>query len=277
MKQPTSALMKRLRVELHCHTHASSDGVITPDGLLKAAELQKLDVIAITDHDTTVGAFEFQRWFQRKGSATQIIIGEERTLANQCHLIGLFLKQDITSTDPIKTMEEIHEQGGLVLVPHPCRKGDGLLGPRGLGMAALDQVDAFEIHNAKGSRADNDRTLQLTLQAKRACFGGSDAHYEADVGQCVNEIQACGDVEETLRAMFRRETPFRILAKAQKPSSDERRYAPAYYAMKKYAAIPKALVPLAKQAYRLYWNHKHGGHLHELTELMNSETAPSVA
>lgn len=233
--------MKRLRVEMHCHTIASSDGVITADGLLKAASLQKLDAIAITDHDTTEGAIEFQRWFLKKGSSTQIIIGEERTLASKCHLIGLFLKQALTSTDAAMVMEEIHQQGGLVLVPHPYRKNDGLLGPRGLGLANLDQADAFEIHNAKSSHADNHQSLQITTTSNRCFFGGSDAHYEADVGQCVNEINSCGSVEETVRSMLRRETPFRVLANFQKPTSEERCYAPAYYAVKKYASIPKPL------------------------------------
>ncbi len=264
-------MTKRLRVELHCHTLASSDGMITPDGLLKAANLQKLDAIAITDHDTTAGAIEFRRWFQKKGSATQILIGEERTLSNKCHLIGLFLQHDLNSTDPLLVMEEIHQQGGLVLVPHPCRINDGLLGPRGLGMEGLDQADAFEIHNAKGSRADNDQSLQVTTTSNRSFFGGSDAHYEADVGQCVNEIIPCGNMEETVRTMLRRESPFRILAKAQKPSGEERRYAPAYYAVKKYASVPRPILPLAKKIYRFYWNQKHGGRQHELSEIICSD------
>jgi predicted metal-dependent phosphoesterase TrpH len=267
--------MKRLRVELHCHTLASSDGVITPDGLLKAASLQKLDVIAITDHDTIEAAIEFQRWFQKKGSSTQIIVGEERTLASKCHVIGLFLKHALASTDAAMVMEEIHQQGGLVLVPHPCRKNDGLLGLGGLGMAGLEKADAFEIYNAKSSQADNDQSLQITTIANRSFFGGSDAHYEADLGQCVNEINTCGSVEETVRAMLRRETSFRVLAKLRKPNSGERRYAPAYYAVKKYASIPKPLLPLAKKAYRFYWNHRHGGRQHQLTEIICSETGVS--
>jgi hypothetical protein len=274
---PDPTLTKRLRVELHCHTSASSDGLITPDGLLKAASLQKLDVIAITDHDTTEGAFEFQRWFLKKGSSTQIIIGEERTLSNKCHLIGLFLKQALSSNDPLMTMEEIHQQGGLVLVPHPFRANDGLLGPRGLGMEAATQADAFEIHNAKGKRPDNDLALQHAVDANRSFFGGSDAHYEADVGQCVNEITPCGNAEESVRAMLKRETAFRILAKPQKASSEERRYAPAYYAVKKYVSIPKALLPIAKQAYRFYWNHQNGRRQHELTEIICSDQSRARA
>lgn len=259
----------RMRVELHCHTTASSDGMITPEGLLKAAIAQKLDVIAITDHDTTAGAFEVQRWFRKKNAATQILIGEERTLANKCHLIGLFLKEDIAATDTAEAIGEIHEQGGLVLVPHPHRLKDGLLGSRGPGLDALMDADALEIHNAKGSHEDNSRTRETAagLGLKAGVFGGSDAHYEADVGQCVNEALACGDAEQTVRAMLAGKTDFRILARKQSSGSGERKYAPAYYAMKKFIQVPKPLLPLAKQAYRLYWNARQGNRPHSLTEI----------
>lgn len=257
----------RLRAELHCHTLASSDGMITPDGLLKAAELQKLDIIAITDHDTTEGAFEFQKWFRQKNSTTQILIGEERTLSNKCHLIGLFIQGDIVSLDLNEVIDEIHEQGGLVLAPHPCRVKDGLLGPRGLDLSELGKVDAFEIHNAKASYIDNQLMRDHLDKITAGIFGGSDAHYEADVGQCVNEIESCGNAEETVRAMLMRCAPFRVLARGQSPGSGERKYAASYYAMKRFVTLPKPLLPLAKKAYRFYWNRRQGNQPHVLTEI----------
>lgn len=257
-----------LRAELHCHTVASSDGMITPDGLLKAAALQRLDLIAITDHDTTGGAFEFRKWFRKKNANTEILIGEERTLSNKCHLIGLFLKEDIVSQDLQPVMDEIHAQGGLVLVPHPYRLKDGLLGPRGAGLGKLAGADAFEIHNAKGSRTDNEHSRENLPVSSHSVFGGSDAHYEADVGQCVCEITPHGNAEETVRAMLARRTSFRILARPQSAESGERKYAPGYYALKRFMAVPRPLLPLAKKAYRFYWNFSHGGSAHPLTEIV---------
>lgn len=260
----------QLRAELHCHTVASSDGMITPDGLLKAASLQKLDVIAITDHDTTEGAFEFRKWFRRKNAATEILIGEERTLLNKCHLIGLFLQEDIKEQELSGVMDEIHSQGGLVLVPHPYRLKDGLLGPRGADLRMLAGADAFEVHNAKSNRADNERSRGSLPVSSHNVFGGSDAHYEADVGQCVCEITPRGTAEETVRAMLTRSTPFRILAGAQSAGSGERQYAPGYYAVKRFMAVPRPLLPMAKKAYRLYWNLSHGVSAHSLTEIISS-------
>lgn len=43
-----------MRIDLHTHS-ALSDGTDTPAGVLKAASAEGLDVVALTDHDTTAG------------------------------------------------------------------------------------------------------------------------------------------------------------------------------------------------------------------------------
>src|SRR5689334_24900930 len=46
--------MERVRIDLHTHSTAS-DGTDTPGELIAAAAAAGLDVVAITDHDTTSG------------------------------------------------------------------------------------------------------------------------------------------------------------------------------------------------------------------------------
>jgi 3',5'-nucleoside bisphosphate phosphatase len=43
-----------VRIDLHCHT-VCSDGPDTPAALMQKAAAAELDVVAITDHDTTAG------------------------------------------------------------------------------------------------------------------------------------------------------------------------------------------------------------------------------
>lgn len=43
-----------MRIDLHAHSLAS-DGTDTPAGLVRAAAEAGLDVVALTDHDTTAG------------------------------------------------------------------------------------------------------------------------------------------------------------------------------------------------------------------------------
>jgi predicted metal-dependent phosphoesterase TrpH len=243
-----------MRAELHCHTEFSTDGLITFEGLVRTSRERGIDAVCITDHDTVEGASEFQKRARRTGESLHIIIGEERTLEDKSHVIGLFLKEHISSTSLADAIEEIHAQGGLVLVPHPFRKKDGLLRHVEQASAAdVRGIDAFELFNAKGSFADNQRSRSL-LDLPLGVFGGSDAHYESDIGQCVCELPLRGSVEESLRAMLRRETPLTIRGIHKKPGADERSYAPAYYKMKRFVRIPKPLVPAAKQLYRFYRN-----------------------
>lgn len=242
--------------------------MIRPDGLLKACELQGLNAVAITDHDTIDGVEEVRRWFAKRGSRIEVLPGEERTLRNGCHVIALLLREALAGDTWEEVSAEAHEQGALVLAPHPFRAKDGLLGPRGVPWKQLQGVDGLEIHNAKGSYEDNQRARDFGKGLATPGFGGSDAHYEADVGLCVNEVEwSGGGAEGAVRAMFAGQTPFRVLARRQQAGQGERRYAPAYYTVRRWVRLPRAALPLAKASYRLYWNWRRGGQRHELAEV----------
>jgi predicted metal-dependent phosphoesterase TrpH len=79
-----------LRVDLHLHTTAS-DGQLTPTELVQLARQQGLNVIAITDHDTTNGIEEAQQAAQ--GSPV-VIPGIELSAEDDgrdVHTLGYFL------------------------------------------------------------------------------------------------------------------------------------------------------------------------------------------
>jgi predicted metal-dependent phosphoesterase TrpH len=250
---------RSLNIELHCHTVHSMDGLMTLGSLLRSAEKVGLDAVAITDHDTIEGAREFQQRAKLRGSRLQIIVGEERTLSDGSHLIGLFLEHPIESTDLRGAIREIDQQGGFCLIPHPFRRKDGLL-RNGLEPveAFAGRIAGFEFFSAKCSFAENQKAATLLAATKLAPFGGSDAHYESDLGECINRIRWEGDLRTSVQRMFERSSPFQILGKPQGEHDGERRYAPFYYRVKKYAALPKFLVPAARQCYRRYRNWKFG-------------------
>ncbi|MFM1769917.1 MAG: hypothetical protein RJA22_2446 [Verrucomicrobiota bacterium] len=246
-------------VELHCHTASSHDGLMTLASLVAAARAVGLDAVAITDHDTVEGALEFRRRAREQGESLAIIVGEEKTLDDGSHFIGLFLERPIESGDLAGAVAEIAGQGGICLVPHPFRRKDGLL-RNGLGpLRVLEGCGAaFELFSAKCSAAENARAAELLGGAGLVPFGGSDAHYESDLGECVNEVPRAGDVEASVRAMLAGRTPYRILGKPQAAGAAERSYAPLYYRVKRFVALPKLLVPAARQAYRRYRNLRLG-------------------
>jgi predicted metal-dependent phosphoesterase TrpH len=250
---------RTLNVELHCHTAYSMDGLMSFDSLQRTAEAVGLDVLAITDHDTVEGALEFQRRAVASGSALRIIAGEERTLEDGSHLIGLFLQRHIESRDLLGAVREIEGQGGLALIPHPFRRKDGLLRNGLEPLKAFEgRTAGFELFSGKCSFAENQKAATLLTATKLGPFGGSDAHYESDLGEAMNVIAFDGDLLASFQRMFERRAPFQILGKPQCEGDDERRYAPAYYQVKKYVGLPKLLVPAARQCYRRYRNLKFG-------------------
>jgi predicted metal-dependent phosphoesterase TrpH len=261
----------RIKVELHCHTIYSKDGLISFESLVKTAERVGLDAIAITDHDTIEGAQEFQRAALRRNLPLRIIAGEEKTLEDGTHLIGLFLEKQIESGDLAHAVAEIREQGGLCLVPHPFRKKDGLCRDGLNQLGALEGINAgFELFNAKCGFRENNMAEELLGRTGLCPFGGSDAHYESDLGESVNLVQWEGDLKTSLVRMLRRERPFQILGKRQTPRSAERAYAPLYYRFKKMVSLPRPLLPAAKQCYRWYRNTRYGIGLKTLAPLYSN-------
>lgn len=79
-----------LRADLHLHTTAS-DGQLTPSDLIQRARAQRLEVIAITDHDTTAGVAEAR---SADGGALVIIPGIELSAEDNqldVHVLGYFI------------------------------------------------------------------------------------------------------------------------------------------------------------------------------------------
>lgn len=286
---------RTLRVELHCHTVASPDGHITFDGLVRTARRRGIEVVAITDHDTIDGALDFRRFAERRGVGLEIIVGEERTLADGSHVIGLFLEEAIRSDTLAEVVREIRAQGGICVLPHPYRRRDGVLRDRvgdvdravdsgraadagratnadweaatdrateadRLASALLELTSgdapmphAFEIFNPKCSLEENRRAREL-LAMGMAVAGGSDAHFEADLGECVNVVAYETDVETSVRWALERPGRVTVLGVPQRAGSQGRKYAPLYYRIKPYVRVPRPLVPAANRVYRSYLN-----------------------
>ena len=80
-----------MQIDLHTHTTAS-DGIQSPTDLIREAKEVGLDVIAVTDHDTTAGLDEAAEEAERQG--VRLIPGIELSvfaLGREVHVLGYFL------------------------------------------------------------------------------------------------------------------------------------------------------------------------------------------
>ncbi|HCB02220.1 MAG TPA: histidinol-phosphatase [Anaerolineae bacterium] len=170
-----------LKLEFHCHTHASKDSLTKPADLIKTARRKGLDRLVITDHNSTAGAVAAQQL-----DPELVIVGEE-IMTTKGEILAAYVTEEIPAgLSPQETIQILKEQGAFISVSHPfdrLRKGGWKENDL---LEIIHDVDAIEIFN---SRCMNP---MFNLQAKRfaekhnlAGTVGSDAHAAFEVGTSV--------------------------------------------------------------------------------------------
>jgi predicted metal-dependent phosphoesterase TrpH len=174
-----------VRVDFHSHTMWSGDATTTPDELEEAVVASGIDVLCITDHNTTNGAVELAERLP-----CRVVIGEElRTHAGE--IIGLFLRERLPfGLSPSVAATRIREQGGLVYIPHPFDPMRANLRERELtDLVHAGLVDAVEVLNAKTSLDHlNQQAADFARDHGLAAGAGSDAHVPQAIGAAYLEM-----------------------------------------------------------------------------------------
>jgi hypothetical protein len=167
--------------------------MVTPAELVNAALKARLDLIAVTDHDTMASVKETQE----RGTAAGITVvaGQEITTAwpAQTHIMAWFLDKPVKRGMSVEeTVDAIHEQGALAIVPHPFMPVYfGSIQPRMLArLIEHHTVDGIEIMFTAPIGARRRKQLDDFYTTNRArlgaAVGGSDCHFGGyDMGKVV--------------------------------------------------------------------------------------------
>ncbi|MSR36224.1 MAG: dephospho-CoA kinase [Gemmatimonadetes bacterium] len=172
-----------LRIDFHMHSWGSHDCLAQPEGVLEAAQSRGVGRIALTDHDRLDVSL---RMAERYPDA--IIPAEEVRTAEGIDVIGLYLHTEIPKRTPAREVcERVHEQGGLVYLPHPYAKGKGGGGRLAEELAPL--VDVIEVFNGRlHDPRQNERAADLAERHGRLRGAGSDAHTLGEVARSWVEL-----------------------------------------------------------------------------------------
>ena len=190
--------MTKLKVDMHTHTEYSPDSrtpVKTQAAAIKAAGL---DVVCATDHNTIEGALRLREI----ADGFRVVVGEEVSTRDG-DMIGLFLEKAIPrDLSAEETIARIHDQGGLVSVPHPFSR-NRLFHIR---RAALDRVwkdiDCIEIFNAREAfTQDNLRAAAFARERNIPGAVGSDAHRPREIGRAWVEVEEFKGREDFIAAL----------------------------------------------------------------------------
>ena len=107
-----------MRIDLHSHSTAS-DGRLTPAELMRRAVTQRVDVLALTDHDTVAGLAEAARTIAEEALPLTLISGIELSTSwesMEIHVVGLHIDVDSAAlTAVIQRQEAAREARGAEL------------------------------------------------------------------------------------------------------------------------------------------------------------------
>ncbi len=113
---------KRGKADLHMHS-SYSDGMASIEEILNhVQDKTDLDVIAITDHDVIEGSLRARDLWAKGSYRFDFIVGEEVS-TNEGHLLGLFIEKRVPPGLSVeRSIDLIHEQGGLAVIAHPLHR-----------------------------------------------------------------------------------------------------------------------------------------------------------
>jgi len=177
-----------MKIDFHCHSYYSNDGISSPEELIKSALKKGLDGIALTDHNSSVGWKEADKAAKKLNAI--LIFGEEIKIKKGKktvgEILGYFLKEEINPTGKTveQVIEEIKRQGGIAIIAHPYhwRKS----------FKELDKyknlVDGIEVFNARSqTKKGNQKSFIFAQKNNLAMTAGSDAHHCSEVGNAYLE------------------------------------------------------------------------------------------
>ena len=174
--------------DFHIHSKYSFDSILEPKKIIKVAKKKGLDGVAITDHNSIKGSLDAQKI--NKDQDFLVIIGSEIN-TEKGDIIGLFLNEEIKSRNSIEVIDEIHEQDGIVVLPHPYR-GHEIDELRKI----LDRIDLIEVFNARNNELQNRKAGELATTCKMHTTAGSDAHFSSEIGLGRTIIKNGCDIED---------------------------------------------------------------------------------
>lgn len=194
-----------MKIDLHCHSYYSDDGLSSPKDLIKEALKKGLDGIALTDHETTKGWTEAKRAAEELGAF--LIFGEEIKVEKNGKKIGdilaLFIKEEIKSREILDAIKEIKDQGGIVILAHPFHFREKFKDDL---EKYLNLIDGIEVFNGRSlTNGANKKALSFAKEYNLPMIGGSDAHYKGAVGTVFTEAEV-ENLEEFKKAILEKKT-----------------------------------------------------------------------
>ena len=187
-----------LKMDSHIHSEYSPDSKSKLKDIFKVAKTRGLDIIAISDHNTVDGSKEAIRLTKNDDL---FVVPSIEISSLEGHILGFGCQENIKRDLPAaETIDLIHAQGGLAIIPHPyCFYRHGLLCKADYNDL---KIDAIETKNARFIVGYcNNKAKKLSKKENLPGLGASDAHYFKFVGDCYSKIDCEKDIDSVFKAI----------------------------------------------------------------------------
>ena len=106
------------RLDSHIHCQYSPDSSTKIDDIIKKSIEDKIDIIAISDHNTVEGSKVAVE--KTKDTENLLVIPSIEISSSKGHILGFGCEEVVPrDLEPEETIDMIHDQGGLAIIPHP--------------------------------------------------------------------------------------------------------------------------------------------------------------
>ena len=189
-----------LRFESHVHTNFSDGSFYKL--MIHTALKKRIDVIAITDHNTMQG-YEFCRRYAQECSNRQkgeiFILPAEEVACPGGEVLAYGILDPIKKGTPMaEAIDQIHDQGGLAVIPHPFNFFTSV-SPK---IAKSNAFDGLEVINFGTFNTFNKLSMKYAKsQPQLFRIGGNDAHQPWSIGIVLNFIDAEPNTDSVLAAL----------------------------------------------------------------------------
>lgn len=183
--------MPVLKLDLHVHTVGSPDAHTKIEDLPKIITARGLDGVAVTEHDN----------FDPPSFSDVLIVPGVEISSRDGHVLALGVKEKIPPRLPAdETVERIHDQGGIAIIPHPYDPVSERVKIARLKVRpdAVETVnaDALSFYICNWLARRDARKFRLPE------VGGSDSHIPQSIGDAYTVIDSPSrNVKDVLEAI----------------------------------------------------------------------------
>jgi predicted metal-dependent phosphoesterase TrpH len=146
-----------------------------PSKILKCCKKLGFDVVSITDHDSLKGSLEAKKY--EKDFNIKVVVGAE-IKTDLGDIIGLNLNEEIKARQFNEVIDEIKDQGGISVLPHPSREHKNV-------EQIASKVDLIEVFNSRSTFIENRKSFELVCDFNKPYLSGSDAHLYTEISNSI--------------------------------------------------------------------------------------------